>query len=183
MHRIAEELGGHAGLAVGALSKMELVAALCRAGIAAGLWAVPEYEISGIRGSRRKIDVVWATRSARGSGDLWHPVAAFEVEGHDVDPNSVSKNADSLVAAANAGAVIRAMVLFQAGPDGQRWHRRSHEAPADRPEKQLRQGLVDLGSTHHVEVLMDESLCDRLPAWTSLAKHHLASASKKSLQG
>ena len=174
MKRIVEELGGHRDLADRAMAKQEVVAALCRAGFLAGLWAVPEFEIDGGQGDRRKLDVVWAMRSPRGSGVLWRPIAAFEVEGHNVALSSIEKNADSLLAAANAGASIRAMVLFQVGPGGQPWYPSRERTSVARSEAHLRQCLGAV--PHRVEVLLDERLQERLGEWMQVAASQQAAA-------
>lgn len=172
MRRIADELGGHSDLSAGALSKQEVVAALCHAGHIAGLWSVPEFEIRGRNGARRRIDVAWARREPRGRSTLWCPLAAFEIEGLNVAGDSVLKNADSLTAAAEAGAIVRAMVLFQAGPDGQPWCRVASETGVTRAKAQLQRALASREVSAQVEVVLDECLCEKLTAWVQVVVGH-----------
>jgi hypothetical protein len=160
VHRIESELGGHSGLSGRALSKQEVSAALCRMGVQAGLWAIPEYEVGN-----QAIDVVWATRT-RGANSLWKPVAAFEIEGQNVALGSIRKNAHSLTAAANAGAIVRAMVLFQVGPDGRPWYPLTKAKRMARADMNLAQFLKEMGSPHSVEVAFDEDLGEHLRTWT-----------------
>src|SRR5438552_642349 len=105
MIRTAEELGGHVDLPRRAMSKHEVAAGLCRVGVMAGLWSIPEFEVAGRLRNSRSIDVVWARRTPRGSNCLWSLVAAFEIEGDGVgrraNHDSITKNADSLTAAGN----------------------------------------------------------------------------------
>lgn len=178
MNRIAEELGCHRALPAHAraLSKQEVAAALCRAGLLAGLWSVPEFEIRGRDGMRRKIDVAWARREPRGRMTLWRPVAAFEIEGLNVAGDSIRKNVDSLTAAAEAGAIVRAMVLFQVGPDAQPWCDMAVDAGVRRATDRFGEALASRQNPVH-EVVLDETLCERLALWVQLiASQQVAAA-------
>jgi hypothetical protein len=170
VNRIHGELGGHSGLAHRAMSKQEVASALCRVGIQAGFWSVPEFELVGLEGVSRKIDVVWAKRIPRSEGLLWKPIAAFEIEGHNVahSRKSICKNADSLTAAGNAGALVLAMVLFQVGPSGDPWYlalKGSKERSKTCAEQSLTECLKEMRSTRHVDVVLDENLVEKLESW------------------
>jgi len=168
---IDEEFGRHAGFHHRAMSKQEVAAALCRVGILVGFWSVPEFEIKGMNGAERRIDVVWAMRIPLSGDCMWKPVAAFEIEGHDVAlaPGSIRKNADSLTAARRDGADVLAMVLFQVGPKGQLWHRAASENSTTRVQETLTTSLKELNSTAPVEVLLDQELFERLESWVQRA--------------
>jgi hypothetical protein len=164
---ILSELGNHPRLAHRAMSKQEVAAALCRIGNEAGLWTIPEFEISTPSGTRR-IDVVWARRE-RKSDDVWTPVAAFEIEGHNVN-SSIRENAESLIAAGQKGARVLAMILFQAGPKGEPWYpapNSSKTRSEERAESLLREVLTELQFDYRdrVETVLDEALVDRLELW------------------
>ena len=154
-------LGGHRGYDADAMSKQEVAALLCREGVEAGLWSVPEFEIASEDGKTRRIDVVWARRVRRTPGHLWEPIAAFEIEGHGVARDSIRKNADSLTAASRSGAQVLAMVLFQVGPDGKPWL----------PKRKVVDTVSILGScldsaaSPQIEVVLDENLRERLGEW------------------
>ncbi len=137
---------------------------------------MPEYE-ADCPGACRKIDVVWAIRSA-GGASIWSPVAAFEIEGHPVHRNrkSIVKDADSLTAAGAAGATVLALVLFQVGPGGGAWYARS---PADvarvkernrqRAERRMLDSL-DAMKAKRVDVVLDEQVHALLENWVDAAK-------------
>lgn len=163
MDRVEKELGKHSGVNCGAMTKQEVAAALCRIGVQAGLWAIPEYQAG-----TQRIDVVWATRT-NAAGSLWKPIAAFEIEGHNVALKSVYKNAKSLTAAGKAGASILAMVLFQVGPDGRAWHLLGSNKTSVNRAKTILGQAPELDSRYSVEVVLDEQLCDVLKAWNKRA--------------
>jgi hypothetical protein len=176
MSRIDETLGGHEDLPTGALTKQEVAALLCKAGLEAGLWSVPEFEVVGDDGVRRKIDVVWATRCRGADGELWRPFAAFEIEGHDVAHASTRKNAHSLFAIAES-VTVRAIVLFQVGPKGEPWHSLAVPDCIERARSCLAEALLpDRGRASQVEILMDEDLGKWLDAWTKQARIYAAAA-------
>jgi len=167
-----EELGGHPGLPRNALSKHEVAALLCRAGVEAGFWVIPEFEVRGLTGSKRSIDVVWARRCPRDSHRPWAPVAAFEIEGHGVGRGaphaSITKNAESLTAAGALGASVRAMVLFQAGPDGSSWDKGSATDHVPTAQRLIDRALAELPPPQPAEVVLDEQLVMRLSEWQRL---------------
>jgi hypothetical protein len=165
MTRIDNKLGGHAGRAPGALTKQEVAALLCRAGHQAGYWVVPEFEVLTATGERRRIDVVWAVRNELGLKSIWHPVAAFEIEGHRVAPASIAKNVASLDAAAAGGAVITAMVLFQVGPDGKPWGRSNSASSLGRASRCLKRFQSEAICRAMIEVVLDEELTGCLGGW------------------
>lgn len=169
MTAATDELGGHPSLPPNALSKHEVAALLCRAGVEAGFWVIPEFEVRGQTDSKRSIDVVWARRIPRDSHRPWIPVAAFEIEGHGVGRGaphaSITKNAESLTAAGALGAVVRAMVLFQAGPDGTSWDKGSAREHLTGAQGLLNRALAELGSGHSAEVVLDEELEHQLKIW------------------
>jgi hypothetical protein len=76
---------------------------------------------------------------------------------------SVKKDAESLEAAANEGAKVCAIVLFQVHPNGGPWHppKQAGNCVA-RVEKKLNESP---GPRHPVEVVLDENLCEKLEAW------------------
>lgn len=168
MNRRIEELGGHPDLAATALMKAEVAALLCDAGHRAGFWVIPEFEIMGRDQVRRRIDVVWAARQSADGSHVWLPMAAFEIEGHDVAPGSVGKNVDSLQAAVERGALVSAMVLFQAGPDGKRWGRKLTTSGVLRAESLLAGFKQQRSSSCTIEVVLDEQLGERLSTWIQM---------------
>lgn len=174
MTRDLEELGGHAGLDAHALTKQEVAALLCAEGHRAGFWCVPEFEIDGDK-LKRRIDVVWACRD-RNSQSLWQPIAAFEIEGHDVAGESIDKNVDSLGAAKKAKAAVCAMVLFQAGPRGEPWGGKIISKSVDRVARRVSNchhaSLAELG----IDVVLDKDLRDRLGPWIEMARSHRLSS-------
>ncbi|HLJ12053.1 MAG TPA: hypothetical protein VKU82_12740 [Planctomycetaceae bacterium] len=171
MIQALHDLGAHDGFPVGAMTKHELSAILCRAGVEAGFWVIPEYEIPGE--ISRKIDIVWALRTRpivtqlrTPATHLWTPVAAFEIEGHDVDlGKSVPKDAASLSAAAERGAVVLAILLFQVGPSGLPWHRKRSQAYHDR----VKAKLEECQSPHKVQLELDQNVRDCLRGWLQIA--------------
>jgi hypothetical protein len=172
VHRIKSELGKHAGVPARAMTKQEVAAALCRIGIQAGFWSIPEFEIECAENRYQRIDVVWAERNTRPSGSLWEPVAAFEIEGHDVD-GSILKNAKSLTAAGNEGATVLAMVLFQIAPDRERWHpsaQKGQQKSESRAKEILEKHLKDLVSPYSVEVVLDEQLVEKMESWLQVVR-------------
>jgi hypothetical protein len=166
MTRFSKDLGGHAGFPPRALTKAEVAAALCYAGHQAGFWSIPEFEIHGQGGVCRRVDVVWASRQSPDAGHLWRPVAAFEIEGHRVAVGSLKKNVDSLQAAASRGATIRAMILFQVGPNGRPWGNASAATSVSRAEHYLQQFKAECGSDAAIQIILDEQLADSLGSWT-----------------
>ena len=176
MIRNTEDLGRHAGLAARALTKEEVAAALCDAGHRAGYWSVPEFEVQGQDGVRRRIDVAWATRQSPDAKSIWRPVAAFEIEGHRVAPGSIRKNVDSLQAAAGRGASVTAMILFQVGPDGKPWGRASVATSLPRADKHLQLFKLERGCGDSIEVVLDERLHDKLSIWVESVASQLGAA-------
>ena len=156
IQRLIELLGKHKDMPAKAHTKHEVAALLCKAGNVLGFWTVPEYEIVTTRG-KQKIDVVWAERCGSGSDFVWKLVAAFEIEGNDVSPESIEKDLLSLTEASQAGAVVCAIVLFQVGPDRKAWGRRIQN-PVDRVKEKLSQA-------GGIQVLQDEKLWDVLLEW------------------
>jgi hypothetical protein len=157
-----DEFGRHAGHTSGAMTKHEVAAELVSAGHTAGFCVIPEFETRCPSGKLRKIDIVWARRERITPGKVWTPVAAFEIEGHDVAGDSIAKNADSLCAASQAGARVVAMVLFRIHSDG---IRPKGQRALNKTEAMLRGCCRDGGLPSSVEVLLDESLRERLPIW------------------
>jgi hypothetical protein len=168
MNRRIEELGGHPDLAATALMKAEVAALLCDAGHRAGFWVIPEFEIMGRDQVRRRIDVVWAARQIADGKHVWLPMAAFEIEGHDVAPGSVEKNVDSLQAAVDCGAVVSTMVLFQVGPEGKRWGRKLPTSSVSRAERLLAEFKQQRSSNCPIEVVLDEQISGRLSTWVQM---------------
>jgi hypothetical protein len=164
MQQITKELGQHKNLCPDALTKYEVGAALCKAANIAGLWAIPEYEIVLRNGKTRKIDVVWARRMPNTSPEIWAPVAAFEIEGRGVHVGSIKKDAESLDKAREAGAVVCAIVLFQAGPDGEIWNEWITR------DKAVPRVKSKLPPTAQLDVVLDEGLPKKLPNWARKAQ-------------
>ena len=169
LKRIRSELGGHKDAPKGALTKYEVATALCHVGFGAGLWSIPEFEIQ-CAGGRRTIDVVWARRNTGKTDRLWDPVAAFEIEGHNVN-SRIKKNVESLCAAADAGAKVLAMVLFQVGPNGTLWHPFPNSAKVRKfdPAAKLKK-LLPTEYADRIETVHDANLFKKLEGWQKEAR-------------
>jgi len=165
------EIGHHKGYPQGATTKNEISALLCRAGVEAGFWAIPEYEIDTSKG-KQSIDVVWALRTEQKLPRIWHPVAAFEVEGWGVN-GSVPKDVISLDAACRQGAVIAAIVLFQIGrsemrkpnPQDVSVHEAKMRLAEAKVKKRLEEAHNAYESSHPMEVVLDLSVDQVLNSW------------------
>ncbi|MBK6687930.1 MAG: hypothetical protein IPG45_25880 [Deltaproteobacteria bacterium] len=168
-------LGQHAGLSELAMSKHEVCARLCQAGVDLDLHAVPEFNVFGTD-RNYAIDVIWALRGATAESPLWIPVAAFEVEGVGVT-TSLVKDAASLSVMARLGAPVLATVLFQVGPNGEPWGKTvtkmnsTKRAALNSASARVTNELAGIGaSSVGIDVLLDEDLPGFLAKWTPIAK-------------
>jgi hypothetical protein len=92
-------------------------------------------------------------------------VAAFEIEGHYVN-GSINKNAQSLCAAAEAGAKVLAMVLFQIGPDGKLWYPFSNSAKGRKYDRaEMLKQLLPKDYVDQVKTVHDVDLFGKLEEW------------------